>query len=110
MEVTAKLKYVRVGAQKARLVADLIRNKDVDEALRLLAFCDKKSATLIRKLLKSAIANANQKKVLDVDNLYVKTIFVDAGPVIRGFIPKAQGRAAEIRKKTSHINIVLGER
>jgi large subunit ribosomal protein L22 len=110
MEVTAKLKYTRVGAQKARLVADVIRGKNVNEALRTLKFMDQKSAVLLTKLVKSAIANAEQKKVIDIDNLYIKTLYVDAGPVMKRYIPKAQGRASEIRKKTSHINLVLDER
>lgn len=110
MEVKASLRYTRVGAQKARLVADLIRGKDVNQALKTLKFLDKKSAGIITKLLKSAVANAEQNKVIDVDNLYVKTIYVDAGPVLKRFTPRAQGRAAEIRKKTSHINLVLDER
>jgi large subunit ribosomal protein L22 len=110
MEVKATLKYTRVGAQKARLVADLVRGKDVSEALKTLKFLDKKSSTLITKLIKSAVANAEQKKVIDLDNLYVKTIYVDAGPVLKRFTPRAQGRATEIRKKTSHITLLLDER
>ena len=110
MEVKASLKFARIGAQKARLVADLIREKDVNEALRVLSKAEKKAAYIIKKLLKSAVANADQKKVVDVDSLFVKTICVDAGPVMKRFIPKAQGRASEIRKKTSHINIILDER
>lgn len=110
MEVKASLKYTRVGAQKARLVADLVRGKDVSEALKTLKFLDKKSSILISKLIKSAVANAEQKKVIDLDNLYVKTIYVDAGPVLKRFTPRAQGRATEIRKKTSHITLLLDER
>lgn len=110
MEVTAKIKFVRVGTQKARLVADVIRGKDVNEALRALSFMPKKSADLMRKLLKSAVANAEDKKVIDVDNLYVKTVHVDQGPSLKRFRPRAQGRAFEVKKKTSHINLVLDER
>ena len=110
MEVKATLNYTRVGAQKARLVADLIRGKDVSEALKTLKFLNKKSSLLIQKLIKSAVANAEQKKVIDIDNLYVKTIYVDAGPVLKRFTPRAQGRATEIRKKTSHITLLLDER
>ena len=96
--------------KKARLVADQIRGKDVNDALRTLAFMPKKSAEIMKKLLESAVANAEQKKVIDIDNLYVKTLFVDKGPDMKRFRPRAQGRAFEIRKKTSHINIVLDER
>ncbi len=110
MEVKATLNYTRVGAQKARLVADLIRGQDVSEALKTLKFLNKKSSLLIQKLIKSAVANAEQKKVIDIDNLYVKTIYVDAGPVLKRFTPRAQGRATEIRKKTSHITLLLDER
>ncbi|MGE3973433.1 MAG: 50S ribosomal protein L22 [Bdellovibrionales bacterium] len=110
MEVTAKLRYARVSAQKARLVSDLVRGKDVNEALRTLTFMNKKTAGLLKKLIESAVANANQKQVIDVDNLYVKTLTVDQGPVLKRYTPRAQGRATEIRKKMSHINLVLDER
>ncbi|MBX9767691.1 MAG: 50S ribosomal protein L22 [Bdellovibrionales bacterium] len=110
MESKARLKMARVGAQKARLVADLIRNKDVNQAVQILQFCDKKSAVMIQKLLKSAVANADQTKSMNVDKLFVKTIYVDAGPVLKRYVPKAQGRASEVRKKTSHIQIILAER
>lgn len=110
MEVKASLKYARVGARKARLVADLVRGKDVNEALEILTFLNKKSGILIKKLVESAVANAEQKQVIDVDNLFVKTIWVDAGPQMKRYMPKAQGRASEIRKKLSHINVVLEER
>lgn len=110
MEVKASLKYARVGAQKARTVVDLVRGKDVNEAIRTLTYMKQKSALLVKKLIESAIANADQKKVIDVDQLYVKTIFVDQGPVFKRFRPRAQGRAFGIRKKTSHINVILDER
>lgn len=110
MEVTAKLKYARVGAQKARLVADAVRGKDVNEAIRSLAYMKKKSAALVKKLIESAVANAEDKKVVDVDNLYVKAITVDQGPLMKRFRPRAQGRAFTVRKKLSHINVVLDER
>ncbi|HEX4925691.1 MAG TPA: 50S ribosomal protein L22 [Bdellovibrionales bacterium] len=110
MEVKARLKHARVSAQKARLVADLVRGKDVNDALRILTFLPKKSAVLVKKLIESAVANAGQKETIDADNLYVKTIYVDQGPVMKRFMPRAQGRATEIRKKMSHINVVLDER
>jgi large subunit ribosomal protein L22 len=110
MEVNAKLKFARTGAQKARVVADMVRGKDVNTAIRSLTFTPKKAAVMIKKLIESAVANAEQKKVIDVDNLYVKTIHVDAGPVYKSFRPRAQGRAFMIRKKTSHINLILDER
>ena len=107
MEVKAKLSYTRVGPQKARLVADLIRGKDVNEALKTLKFLDQKSATLIAKLLKSAVANAEQKKVIDVDNLYVKTIYVDQGPVLKRYVPKAQGRANSESRPLARVRRIL---
>jgi large subunit ribosomal protein L22 len=110
MEVKASLKYARVGAQKARLVADLVRGKDVNEAVKTLTFLNKKTAGMIKKLIESAVANAEYKKVMDVDNLIVKTIWVDQGPVLKRFRPRAQGRAFGVRKKTSHINVVLEEK
>lgn len=110
MEVTAKLKYARIGAQKARLVVDTVRGKDVNDALRILTFMDKKGAVMVKKLIESAVANADQKKVIDVDNLFVKTITVDQGPIHHRWMPRAQGRATPIRKKTSHINVILDER
>jgi len=110
MEAKASLKFARVGPQKARLVADLVRGKDVNEAVKTLTFLNKKSALMIKKLIESAIANADYKKTMDIDKLYVKTIMVDGGPVMKRFMPRAQGRAFGLRKKTSHINVVLEER
>jgi len=110
MEVKAKLKYTRVGARKMRLVADLVRGKNVNEALQILTFTNKKSAPIIKKLLQSAVANADQKKTVDVDTLFVKHITVDVGPVLKRYIPRAMGRASEVRKKTSHVNLILEER
>jgi large subunit ribosomal protein L22 len=110
MEVKANLKFVRVGCQKARLVADEIRGKNVNDAIRILTFMPKKTAALLKKLVESAVANAEQKKVIDIDNLYVKTVTVDKGPDFKRYRPRAQGRAFEVRKKTSHIQLVLDER
>ncbi len=110
MEVKAKLRNIDIGSQKARIVADLVRNKDVNEALKILAFMPQKPALHIKKLIESAVANADQKKVVDVDNLYVKHISVDMGPSMRRFRPRAQGRATPVKKKSSHINLILDER
>jgi large subunit ribosomal protein L22 len=110
MEVKADLRYARVGTQKARLVADTIRGKGVNDAIRILAFMPKKTAVFMKKLVESAVANAEQKKVIDIDNLYVKTVLVDEGPDMKRFRPRAQGRAFEVRKKTSHISLILDER
>jgi large subunit ribosomal protein L22 len=110
MEAVATLKYARVGAQKARLVADLVRGQDVGQAIKTLTFLNKKSALMIKKLIESAVANADYKKTMDLDKLYVKTIYVDKGPVLKRFRPRAQGRAYGVRKQTSHINVVLEEK
>ena len=115
MESKAKLSYVRVSAQKARLVANLVRGKDVAEAIEVLTFVQKKSAPIIRKLVESAVANAEQAADrdnvdIDIDDLYVKTIYVDQGPTLRRFRPRAQGRATRILKQTSHITVELATR
>jgi large subunit ribosomal protein L22 len=110
MEVKARLKFVRVSPRKAQLVADLVRGKGSEEALNILTFTKKSAAKIIIKLLKSAIANATQKKNIDVDRLYIKKITVDQGPTMKRFQPRALGRATTIRKRTSHITIVLDEK
>jgi len=110
MEAKASLKYARVGAQKARLVVDLIRGKSVDEAIKTLTYMNKKTAELVKKLIESAAANADNKKTMNTDKLFVKSISVDQGPVLKRFRPRAQGRAFGVRKKMSHINVTLGEK
>jgi large subunit ribosomal protein L22 len=110
MEVAAKLRNVRVGSQKARIVADLVRGKDVNEALKILAFMPQKPALFLKKLIRSAVANAEQKKTIDVDTLYIKHVSVDMGSSLRRFRPRAQGRATPVLKKSSHFNLVLDER
>ena len=110
MEVKASLKYARVSAQKARLVANLIRGKDVDQAVKTLTFLNKKTGALLLKLVQSAVANADHKKTIDLDKLFVKTVWVDEGPVLKRFRPRAQGRASGVQKRMSHINVVLDER
>ncbi len=109
MESRASLKYTMVSAQKARLVADTVRGKSVDEALKTLTYLNKKTAILVKKLIESAVANADNKKTMNMDKLVVKSITVDQGPVLKRFMPRAQGRAFGIRKKMSHINVVIGE-
>jgi len=110
MEVKASLNFARIGCQKARLVADVIRGKDVNEAIRNLTFMKQKGAGLIKKLIESAVANAENKKTIDIDNLFVKSIWVDMGPSMKRFRPRAQGRAFQVKKKLSHINVVLEEK
>jgi large subunit ribosomal protein L22 len=110
MEVSAKLRYARLSPQKTRLVVDMVRGKRVQDALNILKFSPQRPADIVAKLVRSAIANAEQKGVADVDQLYVKTVFVDQGPVLKRFMPRAQGRATRIRKPTSHITVVLDEK
>lgn len=109
MEATAKLRNTRISPQKARLIADLIRGENAENAINVLRFMPKKGARLIRKLLESAVANASQNDAIDVDTLYVKTIFVDGGPTLKRIRPRAMGRASRILKRSSHITIVLDE-
>jgi large subunit ribosomal protein L22 len=109
MEAKAVAKYVRISPQKARLVVDLIRGKKVEDADTKLGFTDKRAARIVRKVLKSAMANAAQNPNIDEDVLYVREIFVDQGPVLKRWRARAQGRAASIRKRTSHITVILDE-
>lgn len=108
MNVVAQLKGARVSAQKCRLVADLIRGFKVSNALNTLQFTPKKSAELIKKVLESAIANAEHNDGADIDELFVKEIFIDKGPSLKRFSPRAKGRGNRIEKQTCHINIVVG--
>jgi len=111
MKGTATLRFARISAQKARLVADIVRGKDASDAVRLLAYLPKKSAPLIRKLIESAIANVeHQNQDVDVDSLFVESIEVNQGPGLRRFRPRAQGRATPVVKKTAHITVTIGSR
>src|SRR3972149_9399388 len=103
METMAKAKYVKVAPQKARLVVDLIRGKKVDQALSVLNFCNKAVSRDVVKVLKSAMANAENTKKLDLDRLYVKRAFVDDGPALKRMQAKAMGRGALVKKRSSHI-------
>jgi len=109
METVARAKYIRISAQKVRLVADLIRGKKVEDALNLLMFTPKSSAPVIAKVLKSAVANAGQRQGVDVDTLVVKRITVDEGPTMKRFRARAMGRGTRILKRMSHITIIVEE-
>jgi len=109
MQAMAKLKYARISAQKARLVADQIRGLHVEKALNTLAFSTKKGAPLIKKVLESAIANAEHNEGADIDELKVATIMIDEGPTMKRIRPRAKGRAARILKRTSHITLTVAE-
>lgn len=105
----AKLRYLRVSARKTRLVVDLVRGKHVEEAINILQFTRRAASEPVRKLIESALTNAEEADA-NVDQLYVKEIFVDEGPTLRRFRPRAMGRATRINKRTSHVTCVLAER
>jgi large subunit ribosomal protein L22 len=110
MESRAKLSFARLSPRKTRLVVDMVRGKDIQIALNILKFTPQPSARLVAKLISSAVANAEQKGVSDIDRLFVKAISVDGGPVLKRFLPRAMGRASKIRKPTSHITVVLADK
>ncbi|MBI5328648.1 MAG: 50S ribosomal protein L22 [Deltaproteobacteria bacterium] len=110
MESKAIAKYARVSPQKARLVVDLIRGKKVDEAIATLTFTKKAVSKIVDKILKSAVANAENTKKMDVDTLYVKKAYVDQAPTMKRTHAKAMGRANIIRRRSSHITIILDEK
>ena len=110
MEARAQSRFMRITAQKARLVVDLIRGKPVERALNLLEYTPKRGARLVAKTLRSAVANADSTQRVDIDQLYVKRAFVDEGPTAKRFLPRAHGRATKVFKRTSHITVVVDER
>ncbi|NLV92192.1 MAG: 50S ribosomal protein L22 [Firmicutes bacterium] len=110
MQARAVAKYVRISPRKARQVVDLIRGKSVDEALAILRFTPKGASTVVEKLLRSAMANAENNYDMDVDSLYVARAFVDQGPTMKRIRPRARGMADRIRKRSSHITVILEEK
>ncbi len=109
-EAKAILKYARISSRKVKIVADLIRGKQVDEALSIVKFVPKASSETIEKLLKSAISNAENNHGMKAQNLYVAEIYANQGPTLKRIRPAAKGSAVRIRKRTSHITIILRER
>ena len=109
METKASLRGARLSAQKGRLVADLIRGKPVDQAMSILAYTPKKGAALVRKLLESAIANAEHNEGADIDELKVRTIYIDKAENLRRFTARAKGRGNVILKQTCHIHVTVGD-
>ncbi len=109
METRAILRGVRLSAQKGRLVADMIRGKPVDKAISILAFSPKRGAALMKKLLESAIANAEHNDGADIDALKVKTVFVERGTFLRRFQARAKGRGNRVLKHTCHIYLTVGD-
>lgn len=107
--VTAQLRYYRMGPKKLRLIVDLIRGKRVTRAQSVLSLLNKKGAKPMLKLLNSAVANAKHNYNIGLENLIVKSVMVDGGPMLKRFMPKAHGRATPVRERTSHVSLVLEE-
>jgi large subunit ribosomal protein L22 len=110
METRAVARFVRISPRKVRLVMDEVRGQKVEDALNMLTFAPQKGARLLRKLIRSAVSNAQNNRNLDPDSLVVKSVFADEGPALKRFIPRAQGRATQIRKRTSHLTVILDEK
>ena len=109
MEVTAKLRFARISPQKCRLVADQVRGKPVEQALQILGFSPKKAAGIVKKVLESAIANAEHNEGADIDELKVTRIYVEKGPVMKRFSARAKGRGVQILKPTCHVYVTVGD-
>jgi large subunit ribosomal protein L22 len=110
MEAKAQAKMVRISSRKVKLVIDLIRGKKIGEAFAILRLTPKAASPVVEKLLKSAVANAEHNYNMDLESLFVKEIFVGEGPTLKRFRPRAQGRATQILKRTSHITVVVAEK
>ncbi len=110
MEAKAVARYVRIAPRKVRLVIDLIRGKDVGEAMAILRHTPRAASPVVEKVLKSAVANAEHNYKMNPDNLVIRSITCDQGPTLKRFRPRAQGRATRINKRTSHITVVLSEK
>ncbi|MCW7752441.1 50S ribosomal protein L22 [Desulfobotulus sp. H1] len=109
MEVKAVTRYARISPQKVRMIIDAVKGKPVDAGINVLHFMPQKAAGILGKTLKSAVANADQQEI-DVDSLYVKNVFVDQGPSLKRFRPRARGRGSRILKRTSHITVIVAEK
>ena len=110
MEAKAIAKFVRIAPRKVQLVIDIVRGKQVDEALAILKHTPKAAAPVVEKLIKSAVANAENNHDMDRDNLFVSEIYANQGPTMKRFRPRAMGRATTIRKRTSHVGVVVKEK
>jgi large subunit ribosomal protein L22 len=109
MEVKATARHVRISPQKVRMLADAIKGKPVDKAMDMLRFMPQKSAGIVEKVLRSAVANADQKPDIDIDTLIVENLLVDCGPTLKRFKARARGRGTRILKRTSHVTVLLTE-
>jgi len=110
MEIRAAARYVRISPQKVRLIMGQVRGKKVEEALHELSFAPQRGARFVKKLIDSAVANAQENAGTDVDSLYIAKIYADEGPTLKRWRPRALGRATRIRKRTSHLTVVLDEK
>lgn len=110
MQAKAVARTVRIAPRKVRLVLDLVRGKDVGEAVALLKLTNKRAASVVEKLVLSAVANAEHNYDMDTDNLYVSEIYANEGPTLKRFRPRSHGRATQILKRTSHITVVVSEK
>ncbi len=109
MEVRAVEKFIRVSPRKVRLVVDLIRKKAIEEAIDILTFTPKRAAIAVKKAIQSAVANAKENNNIKEDDLFIFKVFVDEGPTLKRFIPRARGRATKIRKRTSHLTVIVSD-
>jgi large subunit ribosomal protein L22 len=110
METRAVARYIRISPRKVRLIMDEVRGKKVGDALNMLTFAPQKGASVLKKLIHSAFANAEQTTNVDVDQLYIKRVFADEGPTLKRFRPRALGRATKIRKRSSHLTVILDKK
>jgi large subunit ribosomal protein L22 len=110
MESSAVAKYIRISPRKVRLIMDELRGRKVEEALNMLSFTPQKGGRILKKLINSAVANAQQNSGVDVDKLFIHRIFADEGPTLKRFSPRAQGRATRILKRTSHLTVILNDK
>jgi large subunit ribosomal protein L22 len=110
MDVKAKARFIRISPTKVRKILEAVKGKRVEDALNNLKFMTQKAARVLDKVIRSAVANADQKPGIDVDSLFIRNIFVDQGASLKRFRPRAQGRAYRILKRTSHITVILSEK
>ena len=110
METRASARYVRISPQKIRLIMSQVRGKKIEEALDMLAFSPKKGARILKKLINSAVSNIEQHSSVDFDLYYIKRVYADEGPTLKRWRPRARGRATKIRKRSSHLTVILDER
>ena len=109
MEVRAVSKYVRISPQKVRMMVDAVKGKPVEDGLNILKFMPQKAANIVEKVIRSAVANADQNMDIDVDSLIIRNVIADQGPTLKRFRARARGRGTRILKKTAHITVILAE-